>query len=232
MQGIGVDVRERHVLSNLNVASAAIIGEDTLARDCIARWLGEEIGGVVTKFTGIQNLGISPDFVGARLIVIIGMNWMEKPAEYDSLKEILHSSPQTAVAVIDDDFLLPQIVKGLESGVKGFIPAKAAAKLARDAINLIMSGGQYIPASCLLGAGRLPVENSIRIEEKSQSFTPRENAIIEALRQGKSNKWIAHDLHLSESTVKVHVHNIMRKLNAKNRTEAVIKIIEALRRSL
>ena len=50
-------------------------------------------------------------------------------------------------------------------------------------------------------------------------FTRRQVAVIDALRKGKANKIIAYELNMCESTVKVHVRNIMKKLNAKNRTE-------------
>jgi len=50
-------------------------------------------------------------------------------------------------------------------------------------------------------------------------FTARQTAVIAALRQGKQNKIIAHELNMRESTVKVHVRNIMQKLKATNRTE-------------
>ena len=55
-------------------------------------------------------------------------------------------------------------------------------------------------------------------------FTTRQAAVLSALREGKSNKIIAYDLSMRESTVKVHVRNIMRKLNAHNRTEVAYKI--------
>ncbi|MEZ0168600.1 response regulator transcription factor [Microvirga sp. TS319] len=54
------------------------------------------------------------------------------------------------------------------------------------------------------------------------AFTAREIDVLTALRQGRSNKWIAHHLNLSENTVKVHIRNIMRKLNATNRTQVVV----------
>ena len=47
--------------------------------------------------------------------------------------------------------------------------------------------------------------------------------MIQAIRQGKSNKVIAYELNMCESTVKVHVRNIMKKLNARNRTDVAIK---------
>lgn len=51
-------------------------------------------------------------------------------------------------------------------------------------------------------------------------FTVRERQIAQALRDGMPNKAIAYDLKLSESTVKVHVRNIMKKINADNRFDA------------
>jgi len=44
------------------------------------------------------------------------------------------------------------------------------------------------------------------------------------LTQGKPNKIIAYELNLRESTVKVHIRNIMKKVGAKNRTEVIFKI--------
>jgi DNA-binding NarL/FixJ family response regulator len=54
-------------------------------------------------------------------------------------------------------------------------------------------------------------------------FTARELEVLEALQKGWSNKWIAHSLHISENTIKVHIQRIMRKLHASNRTEAVVR---------
>ncbi len=48
-------------------------------------------------------------------------------------------------------------------------------------------------------------------------------AVLSHLQQGKANKIIAHELSMSESTVKVHVRNIMRKVGATNRTQAAYK---------
>ena len=51
---------------------------------------------------------------------------------------------------------------------------------------------------------------------------------MDALRRGKANKIIAYELNLRESTVKVHVRNIMKKLKATNRTEVAFKIRDLL----
>jgi DNA-binding NarL/FixJ family response regulator len=55
-------------------------------------------------------------------------------------------------------------------------------------------------------------------------FTARQAEVVEALRRGKANKIIAYELKLRESTVKVHIRNIMKKVKATNRTEVAYKI--------
>lgn len=55
-------------------------------------------------------------------------------------------------------------------------------------------------------------------------FTQRQEEVIRALRRGKANKIIAYELNLRESTVKVHIRNIMQKLKATNRTEVAYKL--------
>ena len=59
-----------------------------------------------------------------------------------------------------------------------------------------------------------------------QQFTERQLAVLGHLKQGKTNKIIAHELKMSESTVKVHIRKIMQKLNATNRTEVVCRAHE------
>jgi DNA-binding NarL/FixJ family response regulator len=66
------------------------------------------------------------------------------------------------------------------------------------------------------------------VPRPSGGVTAREAAVIRALQQGKSNKVIAYELNMCESTVKVHVRNLMKKIKAKNRTDLAIKAQTAL----
>ena len=58
--------------------------------------------------------------------------------------------------------------------------------------------------------------------EQPPAFTPRQAAVVEAIARGKANKLIARELDMCESTVKVHVRRIMKKLGARNRTEVAL----------
>jgi DNA-binding NarL/FixJ family response regulator len=59
-------------------------------------------------------------------------------------------------------------------------------------------------------------------------LTSRQLAVLESVRRGKANKVIAYELNMCESTVKVHLRNIMKKLRARNRTEAAFMIHESM----
>ena len=53
-------------------------------------------------------------------------------------------------------------------------------------------------------------------------FSQRQVQVLEGLKQGKQNKIIAYELNMCESTVKVHIRHIMKKLKARNRTQVVL----------
>ena len=90
------------------------------------------------------------------------------------------------------------------------------------AIRFVHAGGTYAPLGQLL---TIPAERNPTAAASSadHQLTPRQAAVLEHLRQGKANKIIAYELSMSESTVKVHVRNIMRKLSATNRTQVAYK---------
>jgi len=113
---------------------------------------------------------------------------------------------------------LPANVKLLDCGIRGVIPTSARLSVAVEAIRMVQAGGTYIPASCVMNARRPALAAEARRLGVSL-LTPRQSVVVEALRRGKANKAIAYERRMRESTVKVHVRNVMKKLGAKNRTE-------------
>ena len=89
-----------------------------------------------------------------------------------------------------------------------------------EAVRFVLAGGTYVPMDCLLASD--PPADAPQ-PTTSGLVTGRELAVIRAIQKGKSNKVIAYELNMCESTVKVHVRNIMKKMNAKNRTEVAVK---------
>jgi DNA-binding NarL/FixJ family response regulator len=99
--------------------------------------------------------------------------------------------------------------------------------IAIEAVRLVLAGGAYVPADFLLR----PASPGGALQQHRPAFdavTSRELTVVRAIQQGKQNKVIASELRMAESTVKVHVRNIMRKLSAKNRTDIAIKFTHLL----
>ena len=130
-------------------------------------------------------------------------------------------------------------------GVKGYTTNTAPVEVVLVAIRLILAGGAYYPRSMVIDDGNRvnsvpePLPDAINslpmpaangevdeplalINAPTVAFTEREKQVLATLRRGLPNKIIASELDLSENTVKVYISQIMRKLNATNRTEAVV----------
>lgn len=106
----------------------------------------------------------------------------------------------------------------IRQGARGFIPTRMTSiNVLIETIRLVQAGGTFAPLDLLL-----PVRQEIKPKADGclYSLTARQIAVLRHVQQGKANKIIAHELGMSESTVKVHVRNIMRKMGATNRTQA------------
>jgi len=131
--------------------------------------------------------------------------------------------PQARVVVLSDRNDVENVNEALTCGVWGYIPTSVEAEVAFAALRLINAGGTYVPAqertprTAKLGIG---VESQRPRLSDELDLTPRELSVLDLLREGKPNKLIAAGLSMEESTVKVHVRNILKKLHAANRTQA------------
>jgi DNA-binding NarL/FixJ family response regulator len=126
----------------------------------------------------------------------------------------------------------------VEAGmVRGIVPFNVNLDVLLSILRILLKGGEYFPASaCRSGGLRQPKgvsenETPLRLAEVSDEpctleLTGREMEILAAVARGRKNKNIAADLHLSEHTVKLHIHNIITKLGVHNRTEAAVKFLE------
>ncbi|NTJ68682.1 response regulator transcription factor [Agrobacterium rhizogenes] len=143
-----------------------------------------------------------------------------------ALVEQFQTSP---VIVGADNDELVQLLHALECGARGYIPTNVGIKVAAEAVALARAGGIFVPASSLLAAKEALAPVAGRSNALESLFTPRETVVAGALLRGKANKIIAYEMGLCESTIKVHIRNIMSKLNATNRTEVAYKIRELVR---
>lgn len=121
-----------------------------------------------------------------------------------------------------------EVVEAIRLGVRGYIPADFSPAAAISAVKLVHAGEMFTPASIgragplltVYGA-TIPGRHEPRPEEHacSSALTQRERAVLDLICIGRPNKLIARELDIEASTVKVHVKNIMRKLDVTNRTQ-------------
>ena len=117
------------------------------------------------------------------------------------------------------------MTRALDSGALGFIPKSAPREVMLCALNLIFSGGMYIPPEILGRQEQAPPQPPPTAQGASGTdlgLTERQMDVLALMMQGRSNKLICRALGLAEPTVKNHVTAILRALKASNRTEAVI----------
>lgn len=129
-----------------------------------------------------------------------------------ALVQLRRTHPTARVILLttyDDE---EDIYRGLEAGASGYLLKDAAVSELVNGIRKVHAGRKAIaPAAAERLAGRVAV----------QELSDREREVLEHLAEGKSNKQIARALGISDGTVKVHVANILHKLNAQGRSEAV-----------
>lgn len=112
------------------------------------------------------------------------------------------------------------IYRGLKSGAKGYLLKDVTDRELIDGIRTVYDGRRYIP---------FKVAAKLAERMTSSELTEREIEVIRHLVGGGSNQEIAQSLSITEGTVKFHVNNILKKLEVKDRTSAVIV---ALKRGL
>ncbi len=140
--------------------------------------------------------------------------------EMDGLKAIAavrEYSPAARIIVLttfDDD---EDIYRALRAGAKGYLLKDAPREELLECIRCVYEGKTYIP---------LGVATKLAERVSGSELTARELEVLQLMAAGKSNKEIAAALFVTEGTIKVHVNNILRKLGAGGRTEAVTLAIK------
>jgi len=131
------------------------------------------------------------------------------------------------------DYDDPEVMRAvMASGAKAFLPSTTPSPVMVAVLHLVIAGGTYAPTNMVLAASasesaslgerREHKDRQAVIDENFPQLTPRQRDVLNLLSQGHINRDIAQSLGMCENTVKAHVKQIMRKLNAGNRTQAAL----------
>ncbi|MDP0562270.1 MAG: response regulator transcription factor [Candidatus Endonucleobacter sp. (ex Gigantidas childressi)] len=135
--------------------------------------------------------------------------------------------PEIPIAIISGYEDLHIIEKTLYYGARGFIPKTASMETMSIAIDKLLTGKTWFPAEFVSAVTNTDTKSGItKIESRLATLTSQQFRVLGMISQGMLNKQIAFDLEISEATVKAHVTAIFKKLDVRNRTQAVIAIKE------
>jgi DNA-binding NarL/FixJ family response regulator len=131
---------------------------------------------------------------------------------FELIKRIKDTSPGARIVVLSSYEGDVDIQRALEAGAQGFVAKGMVRDELLDVIRTVHAGKRRLPAA---------VAQKLAEHMADDSISPRELEVLSLMAGGKRNKEIAGELSIAEDTVKMHVRNILSKLQVSDRTEAV-----------
>ena len=209
-----------------NILNILIADDHDLVREGLKIALGELPAGVTTLEAAdakevMQACTAHPDID----LVILDLH-MPGSNDLELLSSLCDVYPDLPVVVLSADENRSVMQRSIDRGAAGFIPKSAANSVLISALQLILSGGIYIPPAMLTeqksdDSSTGDIRTAVR-KITQPEFTDRQRDVLMLVAGGHSNKSIAKQLGLSEHTIKIHITAILRTLGVSNRTEAAI----------
>lgn len=150
-------------------------------------------------------------------LLILNAEMQDMPWQ-EALKEI-RSTSKALILIISTSADARTLKTILAAGADGYLSKRADADELRLALRLIKNGETYISQNNNSG---VPLNNLSGTGIGLKTLTNRQSQVLDLIAQGKSNKQIAYDMGVSESTVKLHINALLRTLHVSNRTQAVV----------
>jgi len=202
--------------SNPQRISVLIVDDHPILRAGIAALLEEKPDIEVIGQAGsgaeaiVQYTALMPD------VVLLDLSLGDKDGE-DVIKEVIAGDPNAKIIVLTTYGGEETIKRTLQSGAVGYLLKDALGTAIVDGVRSAATGRRVIGSE---------VAEKLASSLKRDPLTERELEVLHEIALGHSNKVIAADLGITESTVKIHVRHILSKLNTSDRTGAVMEALE------
>ncbi|MFK4753707.1 response regulator [Oceanobacter antarcticus] len=146
----------------------------------------------------------------------------------NGLIQLRNESPTIPVVIISAEEEKSVVLQAMTYGAVGFIIKSLPREKMTQALEQVLAGQVYLPSDVIRATDdgrsrqrRIQDDNLIP-PEMLNSLTRRQLLVLERMASGESNKQIAYNLSIAETTVKAHVSAILRKLSVHNRIQAVL----------
>jgi DNA-binding NarL/FixJ family response regulator len=150
-------------------------------------------------------------------VAVLDVN-MPKLSGLDVLRTAVAERLATRIVFLTASLTDERMLQAVNLGIYGIVLKDSAPESLLDCLDQVVAGGRWLAADLVQSAlmretarrrsGRGPIE----------ALTTREAEVMRLVTSGLSNKQVARQLALSEGTVKIHLHNVYRKLNLGSRT--------------
>ena len=185
-----------------------------------------------------QALAGSPDFDLALLDLQLGDD-----DGFALLAELRASYPAVPIVIVSASDRRAQVLRAIDLGAMGFVCKCAGNDTLLKALEMVVSGGIYLPPTIMRSTALANEDASWRLHGSASSgvtapredtdaviarlgLTRRQSEVLSLLLRGQSNKLIARALNLSVETIKDHVAAVLRTLKVSSRTQAVLVVSE------
>ena len=161
-------------------------------------------------------------------IVLLDLN-MPGISGKEALRMMRDDAPELPVIMLTVSEDAADLIETLQAGARGYLLKNVDADYFSDAVRRAARGeavvAERMTGKLVEGLKNAPREAAPATEH--DRLTAREREVLALIANGSSNKEMARDLGLAESTVKIHVQAILRKLNLTSRVQAAVYAVEA-----
>lgn len=161
-------------------------------------------------------------------VVLLDLN-MPGLTGIEAVELITQDMPGTAVILLTVSEDAEDLAAALRAGARGYLIKNIDADYLTQAIRRAAAGEAVVAEAMtakLVQQFRTASSQPAAAGGDKDKLTPREREILSCLSRGESNKEIARSLDVAESTVKIHVQNILKKLNLSSRVQAAVYAVE------
>ncbi|MFP3978543.1 MULTISPECIES: response regulator transcription factor [Marinobacter] len=146
----------------------------------------------------------------------------------NGLMTLRNEAPTIPVVIVSAEEDKQVVLQAITYGAVGFITKSSPRQEMTKAIQQILNGNVYLPSDIIRtgkesnNSRRSRSDDNPVSAEMLNSLTRRQLLVLERMAKGESNKQIAYNLNIAETTVKAHVSAILRKLGVHNRVQAIL----------
>jgi DNA-binding NarL/FixJ family response regulator len=199
--------------------ATVLVGSSGLLLGGLARLLDNTHFQVVASAVSVDRLVLSDLSQHQTVLLILDAGRdVETTRRQVQLFKTLHEAGR--IAIYGGALRWPDILSFFQAGAHACFPESVATETFLKSLELVMLGETLVPSTLLSSIPSYETPSAPVVDSGSMRLSPQEERILSSLIEGQPNKVIATKLGIADTTVKIHIKNMFRKLRVDNRTQA------------